>query len=90
VRFECDKEKNRANIKKHGISFYDVIAMFNHPMIVHLDTRNDYEENRWLGVGLLKNHVGVVIYTERSGDVIRIISARKANKREVNYYAKNI
>jgi len=43
MRFEWDKEKNRANIKKHGISFDDVVAMFSHPVLVHLDTRNDYE-----------------------------------------------
>ena len=89
MQFEWDEKKNRINSKKHSIDFADVVAMFEHPMIVHLDMCNDYEENRWLGLGLLKHHIGVVIYTERSGDVIRIISARKANKREVNYYVKN-
>ena len=90
MRFEWNEEKNRVNIRKHGIDFRDVIAMFDCPMIVHLDTGNEYAENRWLGIGLLKHHPCVVIYTERDSDVIRIISARKANKREVNYYAKNI
>ena len=90
MRFEWDEEKNRMNVQKHGISFNDVIGLFDHPMIVHLDVRNDYEENRWVGIGMMKHHVAVVVYTERMGDAIRIISARKANKREVRQYVKNI
>ena len=90
MRFEWDEEKNRMNVQKHGINFNDVIGLFDHPMIVHLDVRHDYEENRWIGIGMMKHHFAVVVYTERMGDVIRIISARKANKREVRHYVKNI
>lgn len=43
MRFEWDEEKNLMNVQKHGISFNDVIGLFDHPMIVHLDVRNDYE-----------------------------------------------
>jgi len=90
MRFEWDEEKNRLNIQKHGINFNDVVHMFDYPMIVNLDVHDDYKENRWIGIGMMKYHIGVVVYTERIGDVIRIISARKANKREVNHYVKNI
>jgi len=90
MRFEWDEEKNRINIKKHGINFNDVIDAFEHPMVVYLDVCNAYEENRWVGVGIMKHHVGVIVYTERVGDAIRIISARKANKREVNNYVETI
>lgn len=89
MRFEWDEEKNRINIKKHGIDFSDAMAMFNHPMIVRQDEYENHEEHRWRGIGMLKNHIGIVIFTERSGDIVRIISVRKANKREVNYYVKN-
>lgn len=43
-----------------------------------LDDRFDYGEERWFGIGFLGNGVAVVVWTERQGDVIRIISARKA------------
>lgn len=59
-------------------------------MVVFLDDRHDYEENRWMGIGMLKHHICVIVYTERVGDMIRIISARKANKREVKNYVKTI
>jgi hypothetical protein len=90
MKFEWDEVKNQINIKKHGINFNDVIGVFEQPMVVYLDVRNDYKENRWLGIGMMKYHVVVIVYTERVGDVIRIISARKANKREVSYYVETI
>jgi len=90
MQFEWDEKKNKANIHKHSIDFNDVPDMFKHPMLTLLDTRGDYGEDRWLGVGMLLGLVGVVIYTERKDDVIRIISARKATKREVKAYASHI
>jgi len=90
MQFEWDEEKNRLNIQKHGIDFHDVIEMFDHPMLVQADNRDDYGEYRWVGVGMMKMHAGVVVYTERVDDVIRIISARKANKYEVKGYAQYI
>ncbi len=48
-------------------------------MLVHLDTRFDYGEDRWIGLGFLRNIVVVVIYTEAGEDnVRRVISLRKA------------
>ena len=88
--FEWDEEKNKINILKHGIDFNDITGIFDHPMMTYLDNRDDYGENRWVGVGMLRQHVGVIIYTEQVGDVIRIISARKANKREVKNYVNYI
>ena len=51
--------------------------MFQHPMLTLLDGR-DYAEDRYLSIGMLLSLVGVIIYTEREDDVIRIIFARKA------------
>lgn len=59
-------------------------------MLVKLDNRNNYFEDRWIGIGLLLEIVVVVVYTERVNNVIRIISARKATKREVEGYAEAI
>ncbi len=86
MQFEWDENKNRINIQKHGIDFNDAIEMFKHPLLSLEDNREHYGEERWLGIGWIKNMMGVVIYTERTGDVIRIISARKATKKEVHYY----
>jgi uncharacterized protein len=90
MRFEWDEAKNDINIRKHGIDFKDVVDMFNHPMLTLVDHREDYGEERWIGIGWLKTLMGVVVYTERKGDLIRIISARKAVKQEVRYYEQSV
>lgn len=82
MQFEWDEAKNLENIRKHEIDFTDVPEMFDRPMLVELDDRLDYGEDRWFGIGLLGNGVAVVVWTERQNDVIRIISARRANRHE--------
>jgi uncharacterized DUF497 family protein len=81
VRFEWDEEKNRENIDKHGLSFADASEIFDGPMLTAPDTREDYGEDRLIGVGFLKNFVAVIVYTER-GEAVRVISLRKALKHE--------
>ena len=51
-------------------------------MLIELDDRFDYGEDRWSGIGFLYNGIGIVIWTERQNDMIRIISARRANRYE--------
>ncbi|MFN6463095.1 MAG: BrnT family toxin [Nostoc sp. DedVER02] len=82
MQFEWDEAKNLENIRKHKIDFADVPKMFDSTMLIELDNRFDYGEERWLGIGFLGNGVAIVIWTERQSDVIRIISARKANRYE--------
>ncbi|RZI85421.1 MAG: BrnT family toxin [Pseudomonas sp.] len=89
MRFEWDEVKNRSNIRKHGIDFNDVPSMFDHPMLVARDDRLAGAEERWVGLGWLRALVGVVVYTERHGDVVRIISARKATRHEAKRYDQN-
>ena len=84
--FEWDEDKNRANIQKHKIDFADIPAIFSGPMLVELDEREDYGEERWIGIGFLRDIVVVVVFTERRQDTIRIISARKASKHERRRY----
>jgi len=64
--------------------------VFNHPVLTLLDDREAYGEERWVAIGWMQALVGVVIYTEREGDVIRIISARKATMNEVRRYEQGI
>jgi len=85
VKFEWDEQKNRINIRKHGISFEDVKAIFEDVRITAVDTRQSYGEIRKISLGMIYGRVCVVVYTERKG-VTRIISARKANQREKRRY----
>jgi uncharacterized protein len=82
MQFEWDEAKNLENIRKHEIDFADVPKMFEGSMLIELDDRFDYGEDRWFGIGFLGSGVAVVVWTERQNDIIRIISARRANRYE--------
>ena len=91
MKFLWDDSKNDENVRKHGIDFRDVVEMFNHPMLTQLDTRRDYGEDRWIGIGLLKRIVAVTVYLEwEDEETIRIISARKATRHESKEYHNRI
>lgn len=82
MQFEWNEAKNLENIRKHEIDFADVPEMFENPMLIELDDRFDYGEDCWFGIGFLGSGIAVVVWTERQNDVIRIISARRANRYE--------
>jgi uncharacterized protein len=89
MRFEWDEEKRLANIKKHGIDFADLPAVFAGDIITVPDDRFEYGEDRYITLGLLKLRVIVVAHTEHRR-VIRLISARKATPREEKLYFQEI
>ena len=88
--FEWDENKNITNIRKHGIDFNHVPEIFNGPMIINIDDRFPYGEERYIGTGFLRNIISVVAFIEMEREVIRIISARKANKHESKKFEKQI
>ena len=90
MNFEWDKEKNKENIRKHRLDFSDAREMFEAPMLTDLDTREDYGEDRFIGIGLLKSSVAVVVYTEPDEQTIRIISLRKALKYEQQRFEREL
>jgi uncharacterized DUF497 family protein len=91
MKFEWDEAKCRLNIRNHGIDFKDVPSVFDSPMLTAHDSRMEYGEERWVGIGQLRGVVVVVVvFTERGEDVIRIISARKALKHEREKYFEKI
>jgi uncharacterized protein len=90
VNFEWDEEKRRANIIGHSLDFADSWEIFEGPMLTGLDEREDYGEDRWIGIGLLKGIVVVIVFTERGEDTIRVISLRKALKHERIKYEQAI
>lgn len=83
--YEWDEAKNRENIAKHGIDFEDAHRIFERPMVVRLDDRDDYGENRWVALGALDGVIIVITFMERDHRT-RIISIRKANRRERQTY----
>ena len=89
MKFTWDEKKRRRNLEKHGIDFADVEIIFSQPILVKLDTRRDYQEARWAALGQLKDEVVFLAYTLRGEDV-RIISIRRANKKERKIYAQAI
>ena len=92
MKFEWDERKNEVNIDKHGFDLSDAYRIFDLPMAVELDERDDYGEDRWIGTGMLDGRVVVVIYTEPDGNTIRTISLRKAlsyERKNYEQYLKN-
>jgi len=87
--FEWDGNKAAANLRKHRVSFEDAARVFLDPdRIESFDGRNTYGEDRWKTVGLVEPALLAVVYTVRSkeGDIIRLISARKADAHERTQY----
>ncbi len=85
--FEWDEDKAKQNIRKHGVSFEEAATVFGDPFSITIyDPLHSREEDRFVILGMSnKNRLLVVIHTER-GDRIRIISARKATKKERRQY----
>lgn len=82
-----DPTKNARNIAERGLSF-DLVERcdWSNPLIT-ADDRKDYGEQRYSAIVPLDGRLHVIIFTKRDGDM-RVISFRKANKREVKYYGK--
>lgn len=86
MNFEWDEAKSEACFTQRGFDFaYVARAFFDSNRIVHADTRHCYGEERYQLMGMIEQRLFVVIYTPRH-DAMRIISARKANQREVRHY----
>jgi uncharacterized DUF497 family protein len=87
VRFEWDDEKAVANLEKHGVSFGEATEVFYDPNALEgFDAEHSTEENRFFIIGLSSRRLLYVVYAEREGDTVRIISARRAVKREEELY----
>ena len=90
VEFAWDERKNRANQRKHGIGFETAVMVFDDPNHVSVQDREVDGEQRWQTIGLVEGiHVLLVAHTLDDEEcVIRILSARKATRRERSIYAQ--
>ena len=85
LRFEWDPNKAQANERKHGISFDLAKLVFLDPLAQTELDGTDHGEERWRTTGDVAKTLFVVSHTyreEENGEIIRVISARKATKRE--------
>lgn len=86
MRFEFDPSKAAENQRKHGVSFADAEGVFADPLAVHCADPDSEGEERLIAVGLgSAGQVLVVVYAMREQN-IRLISVRRATKREVKSY----
>lgn len=83
-----DPAKDAANLAKHGVSLSEAANLEWDEALMWVDARHDYDEPRQSALVPLGNRLYFVVFVDR-GDGLRIISLRKANKREVNRYASN-
>ena len=91
IIFEWDPQKAITNFEKHGITFDEASTIFKDNLSLTIDDPlHSYDEERLVLIGMsYKNRLLVVVHTERE-ESIRIISARKAVKRERKYYENNV
>ena len=87
MRFEWDDEKAVANLKKHGVSFGEATEVFYDPNALEgEDAEHLFDEARFFIIGYSFKRMLFVVFVERSGDVIRIISARPPTPTERKLY----
>lgn len=89
--FEWDRSKNKSNIKKHGVSFQEAESIFyDEYALTADDDDHSHDEDRFIIVGESKRpRLLLACYCYRGEDIIRIISARKATKTEIDCYKEN-
>jgi len=88
VRVVWGDAKNRANQRKHGLSFEEASVLYTRgdDYLEIFDEAHSDEEDRFIAVGPVGRGVILVVYTEREEDTVRIISARWATKLETGLY----
>lgn len=87
MNFDFDPAKEQKNLSKHGISLQMAAEIEWDSAICWPDTRRNYGEARMAAIGYIGLRLYVVVFVDRD-DMRRIISLRKANKKEVNRYAE--
>ncbi len=85
MKTEFDAIKDAANQQKHGVSLSLASMIEWQDVLCFVDDRADYKEVREVGFAVIGRRLYVVVFVQR-GDTMRIISLRKANKRELKHY----
>ena len=80
--YEWDPQKRQENLDKHGVDFAAIDDFELENAAIFLDRRRDYREPRYVAYGLIGDRLYCLVFALR-GEKIRVISLRKANRREV-------
>ena len=81
--FEWDENKRHSNLIKHQVDFVDAVGVFYDDLAMTVEDPDAINEQRLITIGMDFNlQVLIVVSMQRAGDIIRLISARKANKQE--------
>ena len=90
LTFEWDQEKADSNLEKHDISFAEAATAFGDPLSLTIDDPDHSEgENRYILLGRTFEGATVVVSHAERDDNIRIISARRATRREIRTYEQS-
>jgi hypothetical protein len=90
MSYSWDEKKNRENLRRHGVAFEDAVRIFDGPTLEKIDDRFDYGEVRVYAIGIVTGLEITVIYTDRSEDERRIISAWRAQPHERRAYWQSL
>lgn len=85
MKIDFDFAKNEKNIRERGINFEQAADFDLTTAKIWPDTRKDYGEARYIALGYISGRLYSLVFTLRD-DVLRVISLRKANQREVRNY----
>jgi hypothetical protein len=88
MEIEYDAAKSRRNVKDRGLGFDQARELLEGDPLTVEDTRRDYRERRFIAYGLIRARLHVCVYTVR-GEIFRIISLRRANRREIDAFGKD-
>jgi uncharacterized DUF497 family protein len=86
--FTWNEKKNETNFEKHGITFESAIDIFEGFVLTHVDARKDYKETRLISIGRIEDIIMVTVVHTARGKTTRIISARRASRKERKLYEK--
>ena len=85
MKYEYDSNKSLSNKQKHGIDFEEAKLLWNDDRMIEILTSYEDEE-RFINIGKINSKFYTVVTTIREKDKIRIISARRARKKEIELY----
>lgn len=91
IVFEWDEAKALRNLRKHGVAFDDAVGVFSDPFAIMRQDRIEGGELRWQTLGMIEGHLLLLVAhtvgeTQDNKEVIRIISARRADRKERQRY----
>ena len=90
IIFEWDNDKAETNLLKHGISFPEAVLVFDDPLAVSKQERIENGERRWQTIGMIHGCLIVLVahtlWLDNESEIIRVISARPADRTERRNY----